>query len=164
MKTLYLVGGTMGVGKTTVCRRLKVLLPNSVFLDGDWCWDMHPFQITEETKAMVLDNICHLLYNFLGCSAFQNIIFCWVLHEQSILDSILVRLDLKDCSVKSVSLVCDAAHLTARLQRDVERGIRMPDVIGRSLSRVPLYEGLSTVKVDVSEMTAEQAAEAIMKL
>ena len=57
-----------------------------------------------------------------------------------------------------------AAHLTARLQRDVERGIRMPDVIGRSLSRVPLYEGLSTVKVDVSEMTAEQAAEAIMKL
>ena len=61
----------MGVGKTTVCRRLKVLLPNSVFLDGDWCWDMHPFQITEETKAMVLDNICHLLYNFLGCSAFQ---------------------------------------------------------------------------------------------
>lgn len=106
----------------------------------------------------------HLLYNFLGCSAFQNIIFCWVLHEQSILDSILARLDLKDCSVKSVSLVCDAAHLTARLQRDVERGIRMPDVIGRSLSRVPLYEGLSTVKVDVSEMTAEQAAEAIMKL
>lgn len=86
----------MGVGKTTVCRRLKVLLPNSVFLDGDWCWDMHPFQITEETKAMVLDNICHLLYNFLGCSAFQNIIFCWVLHEQSILDSILARLDLKD--------------------------------------------------------------------
>ena len=154
----------MGVGKTTVCRRLKVLLPNSVFLDGDWCWDMHPFQITEETKAMVLDNICHLLYNVLGCSAFQNIIFCWVLHEQSILDSILARLDLKDCSVKSVSLVCDAAHLTARLQRDVERGIRMPDVIGRSLSRVPLYEGLSTVKVDVSEMTAEQAAEAIMKL
>ena len=164
MKTLYLVGGTLGVGKTTVCRRLKVLLPKSVFLAGDWCWDMHPFQITEETKAMVLDNICHLLYNFLGCSAFQNIIFCWVLHEQSILDSILARLDLKDCSVKSVSRGCDAAHLTARLQRDVERGIRMPDVIGRSLSRVPLYEGLRTVKVDVSEMTAEQAAEAIMKL
>lgn len=23
MKTLYLIGGTMGVGKTTVCRELK---------------------------------------------------------------------------------------------------------------------------------------------
>ena len=141
----------MGVGKTTVCRRLKVLLPNSVFLDGDWCWDMHPFQITEETKAMVLDNICHLLYNFLGCSAFQNIIFCWVLHEQSILDSILARLDLKDCSVKSVSLVCDAAHLTARLQRDVERGIRMPDVIGRSLT---IAISFSSFPFNISDATS----------
>ena len=154
----------MGVGKTTVCRRLKVLLPNSVFLDGDWCWDMHPFQITEETKAMVLDNICHLLYNFLGCSAFQNIIFCWVLHEQSILDSILARLDLKDCSVKSVSLVCDAAHLTARLQRDVDMGIRKADVVLRSLERVRLYEALDTVRIDVSDIPPEQAAELILKL
>ena len=29
----------MGVGKTTVCQLLKQDLPNSVFLDGDWCWD-----------------------------------------------------------------------------------------------------------------------------
>lgn len=37
MKTLYLIGGTMGVGKTKVCQLLKDKLPNSVFLDGDWC-------------------------------------------------------------------------------------------------------------------------------
>ncbi|MBQ4087884.1 MAG: AAA family ATPase, partial [Clostridia bacterium] len=39
MKTLYMIGGTMGVGKTTVCQQLKRDLQNSVFLDGDWCWD-----------------------------------------------------------------------------------------------------------------------------
>ena len=39
MKTLYLIGGTMGVGKTTVCQLLKKKLPKNVFLDGDWCWD-----------------------------------------------------------------------------------------------------------------------------
>ena len=48
MKHLYIIGGTMGVGKTTVCRILKEKLEGSVFLDGDWCWDMHPFQVTEE--------------------------------------------------------------------------------------------------------------------
>ena len=53
MKNLYLIGGTMGVGKTTVCRQLKEDLPRSVFLDGDWCWDASPFQVTEETKTMV---------------------------------------------------------------------------------------------------------------
>ena len=69
MKNLYIVGGTMGVGKTAVCQQLKMNLPNSVLLDGDWCWDASPFQVTDETKSMVTDNICYLLNNFLHCSA-----------------------------------------------------------------------------------------------
>ena len=68
MKRLYIIGGTMGVGKTTVGQQLKKDLPNSVFLDGDWCWDADPFQVTEETKTLVQDNICHMLNNFLQCS------------------------------------------------------------------------------------------------
>ena len=62
MKNVYLVGGTMGVGKTTICQQLKRKLPNSVFLDGDWCWDADPFWVTEETKKMVLENICFFKY------------------------------------------------------------------------------------------------------
>lgn len=84
MKQLYLVAGTMGAGKTTVCQALKGKLAHSVFLDGDWCWDMHPFQVTDETKEMVMQNICFLLNSFLHCSAFEHIIFCWVMHEQAI--------------------------------------------------------------------------------
>ena len=53
MKKIYLIGGAMGVGKTTVAQILKTKLSNSVFLDGDWCWDSDPFQVTEETKIMV---------------------------------------------------------------------------------------------------------------
>ena len=89
MKTIYLIGGTMGVGKTTVSQQLKKELPNSVFLDGDWCWDADPFQVTEETKAMVMRNICFLLNSFLHCTAYKNIVFCWVMHEQSIIDEII---------------------------------------------------------------------------
>ena len=50
MKTLYLIGGAMGVGKTAVCQQMKQMLPNSVFLDGDWCWDANPFVVTEKPK------------------------------------------------------------------------------------------------------------------
>ena len=46
----------MGVGKTTVSKELKNRLQKSVFLDGDWCWDMNPFVVNDETKAMVMDN------------------------------------------------------------------------------------------------------------
>lgn len=31
MKTVYLIGGTMGVGKITVCQLMKAKLPNSFF-------------------------------------------------------------------------------------------------------------------------------------
>jgi len=34
-KTVYLISGTMGVGKTAVCQELKRRLSNAVFLDGD---------------------------------------------------------------------------------------------------------------------------------
>ena len=40
----------MGVGKTTVSHLLKKELHHSVMLDGDWCWDMHPFIVNDETK------------------------------------------------------------------------------------------------------------------
>ena len=115
MKTVYLIGGAMGVGKTTVSQQLKKDLANSVFLDGDWCWDADPFQVTDETKEMVMDNICYLLNNFLHCSAYENVIFCWVMHEQSIVDEIVSKLDTEECRVIKISLIVDEANLRKRL-------------------------------------------------
>ncbi len=164
MKQIYIIGGTMGMGKTSICQELKRKLDNSVFLDGDWCWDMHPFQVTDETKAMVMDNICHLLNNFIKCSAYENIIFCWVMHEQNIIDSIVSRLDVQDCDVKIISLICSADVLRKRLQKDINNGIRTADVIERSIARRSLYDSLNTIKIDVSKLSISQAAERIIAL
>ena len=164
MKKLSMIGGTMGVGKTSACQILKQKLDNSVFLDGDWCWDMHPFQVTQETKKMVLENIAFLLNNFIQCSAYENIIFCWVMHEQDIIDDILSRLDTAGCQIRSISFVCSQEALRARLQKDVNMGIRTADVIPRSLERVPMYEKLDSVKIDISGLSPEQAAEMVIGL
>ncbi|HPF86983.1 MAG TPA: AAA family ATPase [Candidatus Limiplasma sp.] len=163
MKDLYIIGGTMGVGKTTTCRVLKQRLDRCVFLDGDWCWDMHPFQVTTETKHMVMENICFLLNNFLQCSIYENIVFCWVLHEQAILDDLLSRLDIAGCRVHLISLTCAEPALRARLRRDVAAGIRAESCISRSAERLPLYQRLNTQKVDVSEITPAQAAAYILQ-
>lgn len=164
MKNLYLIGGTMGVGKTTTCQILKNKLPDCVFLDGDWCWNMNPFRVTPETKKMVMENICFLLNQFIGCSAYKNIVFCWVMHEQAIIDEILSRLKTDGCAVHSISLVCSEEALRKRLQRDVDAGIRSEEVIGRSIARIGMYERLDTEKIDVSHMTPEQAAEKVSKI
>ena len=164
MKTLYLIGGTMGVGKTTVSRQLKKELNNSVFLDGDWCWDSSPFQVTEETKTMVIRNICYLLNSFLHCSAYENVIFCWVMHEQYIIDSILKELDTDNCKVKKISLTVDEINLSNRLKADIASGIRTVDVIDRSVARIPMYQALDTIKIDTNNKSVREIAYEIMLL
>lgn len=157
MKKLYLIGGTMGVGKTTTGKLLSQLLPDSVFLDGDWCWDMHPFRVTEETKKMVMSNIRCLLGNFLACSSIRNVVFCWVMHEQTIIDDILSGLP-GEYEVVNVSLVCSPDKLRARIGKDVCDGKRTEDVIERSLARIEMYDCLDTVKLDVSDISPAEAA------
>lgn len=162
MKNIYIIGGTMGVGKTATCQILKNNLSNCVFLDGDWCWDMQPFRVTSETKKMVMENICFLLNQFIHCSAYENVIFCWVMHEQAIIDEILLKLKTEDCLVHTISLICGADELRKRLQKDIDAGIRSADVIQRSIARIGLYEELDTEKIDVSHITPVQAAAKII--
>lgn len=164
MKKLYLIGGTMGVGKTNACNALKTMLPNSVFLDGDWCWDLHPFVVNDETKAMVLDNITHLLNNYLACSHLEHILFCWVMHEQTILDDLLSRLSLENVRVIPVSLVCSEEALRARLSGDIASGLRKRDILDRSIPRLALYEALNTIKLDTTELSPEETATSIARL
>lgn len=162
MKKLFLIGGPMGVGKSTVGKILKKKLPNSVFLDGDWCWDANQFVVNEETKRMVMENICFLLKNFLMCSAYENIIFCWVMHEQKIIDELLANLPVYGCRVTAFSLLCSEAELRLRLQKDVDAGLRSDDIIERSIARLPSYKELATIKIDTSGMNAEAVADALL--
>lgn len=164
MKNLLLVGGTMGVGKTTVCKALKNNLDSCVFLDGDWCWDAHPFVVNDETKAMVLDNITYLLNSFLSCSAYKTVIFCWVMHENSIINSIASQIVAKDVNIIPISLVCSEKYLRERLEKDVQAGIRTSDVIERSTKRIPLYNKLSTVKINTDGKDVEKIAGEISDL
>ena len=96
--------------------------------------------------------------NFIQCSAYENIVFCWVMHEQTIIDDIVSRLDTENCKIHLISLVCNEKALQARLIKDVDAGIRKEDVLRRSVERLPLYEKLNTYKVDVSKIIPEQSS------
>jgi len=163
MKNLIFINGTMGVGKTATSKELQKLLPNCAFLDGDWCWDMSPFIVNDETKNMVIDNICYLLNNFISCSVFENIVFCWVMHEQSIIDDILTRLNNHDYTLYKFSLVCTEQALISRIEKDIKMGLRAKDVINRSVPRLKNYYQMDTDKIDVSNISAREAAKIIFQ-
>jgi DNA-binding LytR/AlgR family response regulator len=164
MKRLIFVNGTMGAGKTATCKELLDLLQPGVFLDGDWCWYMNPFRVTEETKHMVENNICFLLNSFLACSEYENIIFCWVMHQEAIINSLLENLDLADAKVYQFTLSVSEEALAQRLEKSIESGERMPDVLERSIARLPLYDEMHTIHIDVSEISAVQAAVKIKEI
>ena len=156
-----LVNGPMGVGKSAVCRELLERLQPGAYLDGDWCWMTRPFRVTEESRAMVLDNITALLGRFLQNPELRYVIFGWVMHRPEIGETILSRLELTDVQVERYTLLCRPETLRRRIEGDIAAGLRDPEAVERGLAYLPLYEGQDTVKIMTDGLTAAQAADSI---
>lgn len=111
---------------------------------------------------MVLENISFLLNNFLRCSAYDHVIFCWVLHRREIWEDLLRRLT-EPYVLRAVSLVCTPETLRSRLEGDILAGKRIPDVLDRSLAYLPLYDALDIRHLDVTALTPRETAECIRR-
>lgn len=164
MKKLYLIGGTMGAGKSAVGKELNRLANKSVWLDGDDLWRMNPFTVSDSTKLMVMANIRAVINNFLACRDIECVIFTWVMHEREIIDDILSGLALDGVEVKAVSLVPSGETLKSRLQKDIAAGVRRSDIVEKSLGYLKKYDELDTDKIDVSGILPEEAAVRILEM
>lgn len=159
MKHVYLIGGPMGIGKSTICNQLNQDLDHSVFLDGDWCWNMDPFIVNQDTKNMVLDNITHCLNNFIHTPGIENIIFCWVMHKQDIIDQIIQQLDTEGVDIHLISLICEKEELIKRMLIDR----RDNQTIRKSLQYLELYKDLDTQKIDVTTLDVQKTIDKIKR-
>jgi len=60
---------------------------------------------------------------------------------------------------KSKTLVFSENALRTRLQKDIDAGIReRNDIIDRAVSKLSNYANIIGIKIDVSDITSEQAA------
>lgn len=149
----------MGIGKSTICNQLNQDLDHSVFLDGDWCWNMDPFIVNQDTKNMVLDNITHCLNNFIHTPGIENIIFCWVMHKQDIIDQIIQKLDTEGVDIHLISLICEKEELIKRMLIDR----RDNQTIRKSLQYLKLYKDLDTQKIDVTTLDVQKTIDKIKR-
>ncbi|MGG7076730.1 AAA family ATPase [Clostridium sardiniense] len=161
MKRLIIVNGTMGVGKTATCKELNKRLNNSVWLDGDWCWMMDPFIVNEENKKMVKENIIFLLNNFMNNSNVENIIFNWVIHDESIMEDILSELKDIEYDLEKITLICSRSALKRRISKDIDEGKRDIACLERSLNYLDLYKDMNTEKFDTSGKNIDEVVEEI---
>ena len=161
MKRLIFVNGAMGVGKSAVCARLKTLLAPCAYVDGDWCWDITPFSVTEEKKELVLTNAAHLLRSFLGCSGVRSVLFGWVMPRRAIVDELLARIGCA-AQFSLFTLTAREETLRARLASDIAAGRRDEGVLERSLAYLPLYEAdMGGVKIATDGMGVSEVAQTI---
>ena len=158
MKNLILINGTMGVGKSTTGKALMKLLPNCVFLDGDWCWYSVPMICNEETYKLADQNISYCINNFLSCESYENIVFCAVMFKESNITSILSKLTNTNYNLFKFSLMCSESALAKRLEKDTDGSFRGDNIVERALRRLPDFLEMDTTKIDVSDITPEQAA------
>lgn len=163
-KNLVIINGVMGVGKTTISKNLYKKLDNSFWLDGDNCWMMNPFEVTEENKVMVIDNIVYLLNNFIKNSKSKYIIFNWVIHTDEIMENILSKLDTSILEIYKITLMCSREKLIKRIKEDIKLGVRDEGNINRSLDRLDLYNKMKTIKIDTSNKSIEQITQEIKDL
>lgn len=110
---------------------------------------------------MVLDNITHLLRNFLRCSEIDFVIFAWVLNDASALGAIQSGLAGCDYDLHLVTLLPDAQTLRTQLSRDVAAGKRAPDVIGRAEAYRKCYDPSASDALIPHGETARELAEKI---
>lgn len=159
-KTLVFINGVPGVGKSTISNQLLKRLNNAFFLDGDWCWMMNPWNFTDENKSLVEDNIIHILNNYLQHSSYQFIIFSWVMHKETIINSLINKLDTDDVKLFKFTISANASILKERMIKDG----RNQEQITSSINKLNFYENMNTIKIDTSKLNVIEAVNKIEKI
>lgn len=161
MKTI-IINGPMGVGKTTVGKYIAEKYPGTAFIDGDWCLDIHPFVGNDETKAMAVDNILHMIGNYQKCSACRMIVLVWLMDDAWVLREIENGVSALGLELRSVTLVCGRDELIRRWTHDDQCPWRTDEWLDVSLKSLEYFASMENC-VDTARMSAAQVAEQIMQ-
>lgn len=158
MKNLIIITGTIGVGKSNVCRHLRDSLNATAYLDGEWCWNVHPMR---ENQNAMLDNAANLLSTYLNEPEVENIIFDWSVYDEDIINALLTRLNGKAFKLHKFTLICSEDVLRSRLVYDITAGRREASVVAESVARMPFFEKMDAIKIDIGQYDDLAAAQFI---
>ena len=121
-KKLILISGSPCVGKTAAGTRLFESYDNSAYLDGDWCWCVHPFSVADPRLRNGDRSMSFMLSNYLD-SDFEYVFFTSVvLTDAGIREGILNGITAKGYQVISFTLTCSEETLRKRHDRRGDRG------------------------------------------
>ncbi|MCR5166256.1 MAG: AAA family ATPase [Oscillospiraceae bacterium] len=159
---IIIINGPMGVGKTTVGKYIADKNEGTAFIDGDWCFDIHPFIGNKETKSMAIDNILHMIGNYRKCSACRMIVLVWLMDDHWVYDRIMKGLADLHMEIRSVTLICDKINLIKRWKNDSVCEWRTDEWLDVSVDSISGFSAFDD-PIDTSDLSVEEIAEMILK-
>lgn len=140
---LILISGSPCVGKTAVGTRLFESYDNSAYLDGDWCWCVHPFSVRDGRLRNGDRAMSFVLSNYLE-SGFDRVFFTSVvLTDARIREGIVSGITAGGYNLIGFTLTCSEETLRARHDR---RGDK--DETDTRWLRLPPYPGDIVIDTD----------------
>ena len=121
-KKLILISGSPCVGKSAVGERLFESYDNSAYLDGDWCWCVHPFSVTDRRLRNGDKSMSFILSNYLD-SDFEYVFFTSVtLTDARIREGILNGITAREYGIIGFTLTCSEETLKKRHDKRGDQG------------------------------------------
>ena len=121
-KKLILICGSHCVGKTPVGTRLFESYDNSAYLDGDWCWCVHPFSALDGRLRNGDRSMSFVLSNYLD-SGFAYVFFTSVvLTDPQIREGILKGITASEYETIAFTLTCSEETLKKRHDKRGDKG------------------------------------------
>ena len=150
-KKLVVINGTMGSGKTEISKVLFTSLNNCAWIDGDWCWNVHPYtEISEEDKEKFIQNITNLLNSYLTSKSIEIVIFSWVIPQTEILNTILEKIFV-DYQLNWVTLLVSKEELENRIKKRWKYESRDIGEYERSILYMDkFFKNMNSYKLDTS--------------
>ena len=158
---VIVINGPMGIGKTTVGTYIADSNPGTAFIDGDWCMDIHPFVGNIETRNMAVNNILHMIGNYMDCSVCKMIVVAWLMDDEQVHQKLLNGIRDMGLDVKDVTLVCDEVQLRKQWEEDSACPWRTDEWFNASLKSLAYFSGMNNC-ICTTGKTVEDVADLVI--
>lgn len=162
MKNLLFLCGPNGIGKTTISKEIVKILPNSAYVDSDWCRIMNPFVLNDDTIPVISNNIGNMILSYFNCPIVETVIFSYGFHgrRKEVFKNVVCKISEFPHNFIPYLLWCGEEENIKRMKIDGRSAEQIERTVSQSRKA---FDGVTYEKIDITEMSVNRAANSIIR-